>query len=146
MKNVMKSKVVLSILALVLIVAMALSFSACRNNDSDTNTTTTTQAIGEAKKELSFVFKVVDLDGSEKTFDIKTDAKTVGEALLAEKLISGEQGDYGLMVDTVNGVKYDYTADGAYWAFYVNGEYATSGVDTTDIVEGTTYSFVATKA
>ena len=145
MKNVMKSKVVLSILALMLIVAMAFSFSACGNNDSDTNTTTT-QASGEAKKELSFVFKVVDLDGSEKSFDIKTDAKTVGEALVAEKLISGTAGDYGLMVDTVNGIKYDYTADGAYWAFYINGEMAMSGVDTTDVVEGTTYSFVATKA
>lgn len=145
MKNVMKSKVVLSILALVLIVAMALSFSACGKNDSNANTTTT-QASGETKKELNFVFKVVDLDGSEKSFDIKTDAKTVGEALLTEKLISGEVGDYGLMVDTVNGIKYDYNADGAYWAFYVNGEYAMSGVDTTDIVDGTTYSFVATKA
>lgn len=145
MKNVMKSKVVLSILALVLIVAIAFSFSACGKNDSNTNTTTT-QASGETKKELSFVFKVVDLDGSEKSFDITTDAKTVGEALVAEKLISGEQGDYGLMVDTVNGIKYDYNADGAYWAFYVNGEYAMSGVDTTDIVDGTTYSFVATKA
>ena len=98
------------------------------------------------KVEKSFVFKVVDLDGSEKSFDIKTDAKTVGEVLLAEKLIAGEVGDYGLMVDTVNGIKYDYNADGAYWAFYVNGEYAMSGVDTTDIVDGTTYSFVATKA
>ena len=145
MKNVMKSKVVLSILALVLIVAIAFSFSACGKNDSNTNTTTT-QASGETKKELSFVFKVVDLDGSEKSFDIKTDAKTVGEALLTEKLIAGEVGDYGLMVDTVNGIKYDYNADGAYWAFYVNGEYAMSGVDTTDIVDGTTYSFVATKA
>ena len=145
MKNVMKSKVVLSILALVLIVAMALSFSACGNNDGNT-TTTTTQASGESKKELSFTFKVVDLDGNEKSFDIKTDAKTVGDALVAEKLISGEQGDYGLMVDTVNGIKYEYNADGAYWAFYVNGEYAMSGVDTTDIVDGTTYSFVATKA
>ena len=145
MKNVMKSKVVLSILALVLIVAMALSFSACGKNDSNTNTTTT-QASGETKKELSFVFKVVDLDGSEKSFDITTDAKTVGEALVAEKLISGEQGDYGLMVDTVNGIKYDYNADGAYWAFYVNGEYAMSGVDSTDIDETAVYSFVATKA
>ncbi|MBR5321094.1 MAG: DUF4430 domain-containing protein [Clostridia bacterium] len=145
MKNVMKSKVVLSVLALVLIVAMALSFSACGNNDGNT-TTTTTQASGDSKKELSFTFKVVDLDGNEKSFDIKTDAKTVGDALVAEKLISGEQGDYGLMVDTVNGIKYDYNADGAYWAFYVNGEYAMSGVDTTDIVDGTTYSFVATKA
>ncbi|MBE6804301.1 MAG: DUF4430 domain-containing protein [Ruminococcaceae bacterium] len=146
MKNVMNSKVVLSILALVLIVAMAFSFSACGNNDSDANTTTTTQASGEAKKELSFVFKVVDLDGSEKSFDIKTEAKTVGEALVAEKLISGTEGDYGLMVDTVNGIKYDYTADGAYWAFYIDGEMAMTGVDSTDVVDGATYSFVATKA
>ena len=145
MKNVMKSKVVLSILALVLIVAMAFSFSACGKNDGNVNTTTT-QNSGETKKELSFVFKVVDLEGNEKSFDIKTDAKTVGDALVAEKLISGTVGDYGLMVDTVNGIKYDYNADGAYWAFYVNGEYAMSGVDSTDIVEGTTYSFVATKA
>lgn len=137
MKNVMQSKAILSVLSLVLIVAMAFSFSAC-GNDGNTN--------GDAKVEKSFVFKVVDLDGSEKSFDIKTEAKTVGEALLAEKLISGEVGDYGLMVDTVNGIKYEYNADGAYWAFYVNGEYAMSGVDTTDIVDGTTYSFVATKA
>ena len=139
MKNVMKSKLVLSVLSLVLIVAMALSFSACGNNDGNTNT-------GDAKVEKTFVFKVVDLDGSEKSFDITTDAKTVGEALVAEKLISGTEGDYGLMVDTVNGIKYDYNADGAYWAFYVNGEYAMSGVDTTEIDETAVYSFVATKA
>ena len=137
MKNVMQSKAVLSVLSLVLIVAMAFSFSAC-GNDGNTN--------DDAKVEKSFVFKVVDLDGSEKSFDIKTEAQTVGEALLAEKLISGEVGDYGLMVDTVNGIKYEYNADGAYWAFQINGEYALSGVDTTDIVDGTTYSFVATKA
>ncbi len=137
MKNVMQSKAVLSVLSLVLIVAMAFSFSAC-GNDGNTN--------DDAKVEKSFVFKVVDLDGSEKSFDIKTEAKTVGEALLAEKLISGEVGQYGLMVDTVNGIKYEYNADGAYWAFHINGEYAMSGVDTTDIVDGTTYSFIATKA
>ena len=137
MKNVMQSKTLLSVLSLVLIVAMAFSFSAC-GNDGNTN--------DDAKVEKSFVFKVVDLDGSEKSFDIKTEAQTVGEALLAEKLISGEVGDYGLMVDTVNGIKYEYNADGAYWAFHINGEYAMSGVDTTDIVDGTTYSFVATKA
>lgn len=138
MKNVMQSKTLLSVLSLMLIVAMAFSFSAC-GNDSNNDT-------GDVKVEKTFVFKVVDLDGSEKTFDIKTEANTVGEALLAEKLISGEVGQYGLMVDTVNGIKYEYNADGAYWAFYVNGEYAMSGVDTTEIVDGTTYSFVATKA
>lgn len=138
MKNVMESKFILSVLSLVLIVAMALTFSAC-GNDSNTNNS-------ETKVEKTFVFKVVDLDGSEKSFDITTEAKTVGEALVAEKLISGTDSEYGLMVDTVNGIKYDYTADGAYWAFYIDGEMAMSGVDTTDVVEGTTYSFVATKA
>lgn len=137
MKNVMNSKVVLSVLSLVLIVAMALTFSAC-GNDSNVN--------DDAKVEKSFVFKVVDLDGTEKSFDIKTDATTVGEALVNEKLISGTEGDYGLMVDTVNGIKYDYNADGAYWAFYIDGEMAMTGVDSTDITDGATYSFAATKA
>ena len=114
---------------------MALGFAGCSNNE-----------IPSVDGEKTFVFKVVDLDGTEKSFDITTEAKTVGEALLNEKLISGTESEYGLMVDAVNDLKYDYTADGAYWAFYVNGEYAMTGVDSTDITDGATYSFVATKA
>lgn len=135
MKKVMNSKALLSVLSLVLVAAMALSFAACSNNDKTTGSV-----------EKSFVFKVVDLDGTEKSFNITTDAATVGEALVAEELISGTEDDYGLMVDTVNGIKYDYTADGAYWAFYINGELAMTGVDYTDITDGAAYSFVATKA
>jgi len=135
MKKVMNSKTLLSVISLVLIAAMALGFAGCSNNETPS-----------VDGEKTFVFKVVDLDGTEKSFDITTDAKTVGEALLAEKLISGTTSEYGLMVDTVNGIKYDYTADGAYWAFHINDEYAMSGVDTTEITEGATYSFVATKA
>lgn len=137
MKKVINSKVLLSVVSLVLIAAMALTITGCSNNESE-------NPAGNTEK--SFVFKVIDLDGTEKSFDITTEAKTVGEALLNEKLISGTDGDYGLMVDTVNGIKYEYTADGAYWAFHINGEYATTGVDTTEIVDGATYSFVATKA
>lgn len=137
MKKVMNSKALLSVISLVLIAAMALSFSACSNNEPE-------NPAGNGEK--SFVFKVVDLDGTEKSFDITTEAKTVGEALLAEELISGTTSEYGLMVDTVNGIKYDYTADGAYWAFYIDGEYAMTGVDSTEITDGATYSFVATKA
>ncbi len=137
MKKVINSKVLLSVVSLVLIAAMALTITGCSNNESG-------NPAGNTEK--SFVFKVIDLDGTEKSFDITTEAKTVGEALLNEKLISGTNGDDGLMVDTVNGIKYEYTADGAYWAFLINGEYANSGVDTTEIVDGATYSFVATKA
>lgn len=93
-----------------------------------------------------FPFSVVDKDGSETTFEIHTDKETVGEALLEVGLIAGDNSEYGLYVKTVNGITVDYDTDGMYWAFYVNGEYAMSGVDTTPITEGESYSFRVEKA
>ena len=58
-------------------------------------------------------------------------------------MLSGDEGPYGLYVKTVNGITVDYDKDGKYWAFYVNGEYATSGVDTTEIADGVSYGFKA---
>ena len=58
-------------------------------------------------------------------------------------LIAGEDSDYGLYVKTVNGVTVDYDTDGKYWAFYVDGEYAATDVDSTDITAGATYTFKA---
>lgn len=40
----------------------------------------------------------------------------------------------------------DYDADGAYWAFYINGEYASTGVDSTNIEAGATYTLKAEAA
>lgn len=92
-----------------------------------------------------FVFTVVDKDGNETNFEIHTDKEIVGEALLELELIAGEESEYGLYVKTVNGITADYDTDGTYWAFYVNGEYATSGVDTTAIDEGAAYAFKVEK-
>ena len=50
------------------------------------------------------------------------------------------------MVDTVNGITLDYNKDGMYWSFYINGEYAMTGVDATPVEANATYSFVATAA
>lgn len=150
MKNVMTSKLVLSVLSLVLIVAIA--FTACGKPDSDSTTTTTepstiTEAVSEVGQgEMSFTFKVVEKDGSTVEFKVNTNAKKVGDALIENGLISGADGDYGLFVDTVNGQKYDYSADHYWWQFFIGDEAAMSGVDTTDIVDGAIYSFVATKA
>ena len=93
----------------------------------------------------AFVFTVVDVDGSETTFDIESEKQYVGEALIDEELIAGEEGQYGLYVKTVNGITYDYDTDGKYWAFYINGEYAPTGVDVTEIEENAFYSFRAEK-
>ena len=97
------------------------------------------------KGEKSFLFTVADTDGSETVFKISTDKILVGEALQELGLIAGEQGPYGLYVKTVNGIAYDYDTDGKYWAFYINGEYAPTGVDVTEIEENATYSFRAEK-
>lgn len=95
--------------------------------------------------ETVFTFTVTDADGNDSTFSVHTDKAKVGEALLDAGLIDGEDGPYGLYVKTVNGIRLDYDTDGMYWAFRIDGEYASSGVDTTDIVPGTVYSFSAEK-
>ena len=79
------------------------------------------------------------------TFTIKTDKDTVGAALLEHGLIAGEEGQFGLYVKVVNGMTADYDVDQSYWAVYVNGEYAMTGIDSTDIVEGNTYQLAYTK-
>lgn len=95
--------------------------------------------IGEGNK--SFTFEVHDGEGKISSITVNTNKNTVGEALLEYAIIGGEQGDYGLYVKTVNGIAADYETDGAYWAFYINGDYASTGVDLTEINEKDVYSF-----
>ena len=47
---------------------------------------------------------------------------------------------------TVNGMAADYDKDGVYWAFYIDGEYAMTGVDATNITDGAQYAFRMEKA
>lgn len=148
-----RSKKLLSfILCMALIVAMALFTTGCNDStdksapsgaETELNDQTGVQAnsnqLGEGSTE--FTFTVVDKEGSETQFEIHTDKETVGDALLDLDLIAGEEGEYGLYVKTVNGITVDYDKDGEYWAFYVNDEYAQTGVDSTAITEGDSYSF-----
>lgn len=137
------------IFCIVLIAAMTLSTTACSsntNNNSDgknqteqSTSETENAVLGEGKTE--FFVTVTDADGKETSFTVHTDKKTVGEALLDVNLIAGDEGEYGLYIKTVNGITVDYEKDGKYWAFYADGAYASAGVDSTDIAEGSTYSF-----
>ena len=99
--------------------------------------------LGEGSVKFGFV--VVDGDGNETDYVIHTDAETVGDALLEQNLIEGDDSEYGLYVKTVNGVTADYDTDGTYWAFYVNGEYAATGVDSTPVNDGDVYMFQVEK-
>ena len=95
--------------------------------------------IGEGAVE--FTVEITDVDANPVKVTVKTDEETVGVALEALGLISGEQTQYGLYVKTVNGITYDYDIDGKYWAFYVDGQYAVTGVDQTEITSGISYAF-----
>ena len=145
MQMKVKSKKTTSLLlCMMLIVAMAFSTTGCneKNDDNSQTTQNTTKELTVlGQGEISFPFTVVDKEGNETPFEIHTDKTMVGEALLELNLIAGEEGAYGLYVKTVNGITADYDVDKTYWAFYINDEYAMSGVDTTEITTGNTYSF-----
>lgn len=99
--------------------------------------------LGEGEKQ--FTFKVVDKEGNVTAFEIHTNKEMVGDALLEHSLITGQGGEFGLFVKSVNGITADYNVDQTYWAFYINNEYATTGVDMTPITEGDVYTFKVEK-
>ncbi len=144
MKMTHLKRVLSVILCIVLIAAAALITTGCNGNVETPETATSeVKALGEGENKFSFT--VTDIDGTVTEFEISTDKKVVGEALLELGLISGEEGPYGLYVKEVNGITADYDKNSTYWAFYVDGEYAVSGIDLTEIEEGKIYSFKVEK-
>lgn len=156
------NKILSMLLALLLALCLCIGMTACGDADpantttdatttvsttttaSTTTTTASEQEVPEPAK-ATFTFKVTHADGTVKTFEVKTNAETVGAALLAEGLIEGEVGDYGLYVKVVDGETADYNVDQSYWAFYIGDVSAEVGVDSTPVTDGGVYGFVYTK-
>ena len=144
----MKEKLIKKSMGVFCTVLIAVSLlCGCTANDSKEPASLSDAAcsteLGEG--EMEFCIEVVGADKAKTSFVINTNDKTVGEALLNLSFIDGEQGPYGLYVKTVNGITLDYDKDKMYWAFYINGEYATKGVDKTEIDQSCIYSFRAEK-
>lgn len=134
-------------IALILSLTFILFLASCSTDQETSNlwenaTYQSDMQFGEGEKTV-----VVEVIAEEKTitFTIKTDRSIVGDALTDHGLITGQEGAYGMYIKSVNGITADYDVDQAYWAFNINGEYAMTGVDTTEIAEGTTYQLVYTK-
>ena len=159
MKNTIKST-----LALILALLMTLCLFSCKNGEAETPQTSGVAAENEGPiapeglwkdatylKDTEFgegakTVKVKVIVGEQSvTFTIKTDAETLGDALLAHGLIAGDQGDFGLYVKVVNGITADYDIDQSYWGFSKNGEYMMTGVDGTAIADGEVYELTYTK-
>ena len=142
MKHTLKA-----VTALALAILFAVCIAGCGNKKAsagiwDTATYRKDTALGTGSISVQVEVKA---DDRSVTFSIKTDKATLGEALLDEKLIAGEESEYGFYVKTVNGMLADYDIDQCYWAFYRNGEYMMTSVDATPIADGEHYEFVHTK-
>ena len=104
--------------------------------------TTTRPDVSAGEKTITV--EVVHKDETTNTFIYETDAEYLGELLLTEGLIQGEEGQYGLYITTVDGEDAIYEVDSSYWAFYQGEEYAMQGVDLTPIADGDEFTFVYT--
>ena len=87
---------------------------------------------------------VVHGDGSQKVFEYATDAEYRGDVIVAEGLVNGEIGPYGLYFDTVDGEQAVWETDQAYWSILIGEEYATVGADGVVLTDGGAYSLVYT--
>ena len=82
--------------------------------------------------------QVVHKDESVKNFEIATDEEFLRGALEQEKLIQGEESEYGLFVKTVDGETVE-DKNQEWWCFTKGGEMVNTGVDSTPIADGESY-------
>ena len=78
---------------------------------------------------VTFSLVIVKADGSEKTLSVTTDKTTLAAALIDKGIITGIDGPYGLMIQSVDGERHVWEEDGKYWAIYIGDDYATTGAD-----------------
>ena len=131
----MKGKKIAGIVILALLIAaMALTFITFREKSVD--------------GEKSITIEVVMQDETSTVYEVDTDAEyLIGAMQEADGLtFEGEEGIYGMSISTINGVRADYTLDGAYWGFYVNGDYCNYGVSQQPIEDGDSFRIVYTEA
>ena len=128
MKN---KKLILAVGALVLVIAVLLGVYAL-----------TRPATSQGGKEITVT--VVHKDGTAKDFTYQTEEEYLGPVLVAEGLVNGTQGEFGLYFDTADGEKADYNVDKGWWAIYIGEEMASVGADSIAISDGGVYKLVYT--
>lgn len=82
--------------------------------------------------------EVVHGDKTSKTFTYKTDEQYLGAVLTAEGLVEGENTQYGLYIQKVDGESAS-DADKTYWALYEGENMAATGADAVIVTDGGVY-------
>lgn len=131
MKN--KKKLLFLLIPVVLIIAMVAVYFIAKPKAT------------KGSKEITIT--VVDDKGKTTDYELATDAEYLRQAMeeVEDLTFSGDESEYGMMVTEVNGIVADYNADGAYWSFYVNEEYAQYGIDSQPVADGDQFKIEYTK-
>ena len=123
-KNMSKKTLIIALAALILVVAAFIGvWAATRPETQQGDKTITVTVVNK---------------GSEKDFEINTDAEMLRGALDQVNLVQGEEGEFGLYIKTVDG----YTADESaqeWWCVTKGGEDVYTGVESTPIADGEQY-------
>ena len=120
--------------ASILLMVLAVVMSVVSNANKPTGTAGSKQITVE----------VIHKDGTQTEFSYATDKEFLGELLVEEGLISGDEGAYGLFVHTVDGETADFAVDGGWWQLSQDGESVTVGADALPITDGSTYTWAYT--
>lgn len=88
--------------------------------------------------------KVVHGDSSEKDFEYKTDEAYLGAVIQDNKLVEGEEGQYGLFMTSVDGEKADESKQ-QWWCLTKGGEQVNTSADQTPIEDGDTFELTLTE-
>jgi flagellar basal body-associated protein FliL len=114
---------------------------------TETWTETTPEGSDDANDETTKNITIEVIDDQEQSvlYEVETDAEFLRQAMEESDMeFSGEESDYGMYVQTINGVTADYNTDGAYWAFYVDGDYCNYGIDSQPLEDGQAYQIIYT--
>ena len=95
--------------------------------------------LGKGEKTVTVTVKAGE---NEVIFTIHTDKTYLGDALLENKLVEGDESEFGLYIKKVNGIIADYDVDKTYWGFYKNGEMMMTGVSAVEFADGESYELV----
>ncbi len=133
-------KCVKSTAALICVIGLLLCFVSCDFDSAALwkNATYAADAsVGTGAKQVE-----VDVVTPSKTvvLTLNTDEETLGAALYAEGLINDP-----LFFDTLNGIRADWSANSAYWSFYIGEELQSHGVGEEFIFGGEHYRIVYTR-
>ena len=121
-------------LLVVLIAAFAIVYGVFREKPVEGSREVTIEVVNQAEES--------------ELYEIKTDVEFLRQAMEeAEGLeFSGQESEYGMMVEVVNGESAVYDKDRAFWSFMVNGELCNNGIDTQPVEDGDEFQIVYTEA